>query len=68
VNRLTGVTREERERFKQRMLTVTGDDLKRVAARYLVEGRAAQATVAGAELIEAARKENPSLFSVIAPV
>jgi len=68
VNRLTGFTREERERFKQRMLTVTGDDLKRVAARYLVEGRAAQATVAGAELIEAARKENPSLFSVIAPV
>lgn len=68
VNRLTGFTREARERFKQRMLTVTGDDLKRVASHYLVADRAAQATVAGAELIEAARKEDPNLFGVIAPV
>jgi len=68
VNRLTGFTREERERFKQRMLGVTGDDLQRVAKIYLVEGRAAQATVAGADLIEAARKESPDLFAAVAPV
>ena len=68
VNRLTGFTREERERFKQRLLAVSGEDLQRVAQRYLVEGRAAEATVAGAELIDAAQKERPGLFEVVAPV
>jgi Zn-dependent M16 (insulinase) family peptidase len=68
VNRLTGFTREERERFKQRLLTVTAGDLKRVAARYLSAGSGVQATVAGAELIAAARKEQPDLFAVVAPV
>jgi hypothetical protein len=68
VNRLTGFTREERERFKQRLLAVTGEDLQRVAKTYLVEARSVQATVAGAELVEAARKERPDLFSVVAPV
>ncbi|HZQ50540.1 MAG TPA: insulinase family protein [Candidatus Dormibacteraeota bacterium] len=67
-NRLTGFTREERERFKQRMLATTGDDLQRVARTYLLEGRSAQATVAGAELVEAARRESPELFAVVAPV
>src|SRR5438045_7635609 len=68
VNRLTGFTREERERFKQRLLAVTGDDLKRDARQYLLEGHPAQATVAGAELIEAARTERPDLFAVVAPI
>jgi presequence protease len=68
VNRLTGFTREERERFKQRLLQVTGDDLKRVAKLYLVDARGVQATVAGAELIAAAQKERPDLFTVVAPV
>ncbi len=68
VNRLTGFTRQERERFKQRLLAVTGDDLKRVVQQYLAGGRWAQATVAGAELIEAARKERPDLFAVVLPV
>ncbi len=68
VNRLTGFTREERERFKQRLLAVTGADLQAVARRYLLEGRPVQATVAGAELIDAARKESPDLFEVVAPV
>jgi Zn-dependent M16 (insulinase) family peptidase len=68
VNRLTGFTREERERFKQRLLAVTGDDLQRVARHYLVEGHSAQATVAGAELVEAARTESPDLFAAVAPV
>jgi presequence protease len=68
VNRLTGFTREERERFKQRLLQVTGADLKRVAEQYLVDSRGAQATVAGAELIAAAEKERPGLFKSVAPV
>ena len=68
VNRLTGFTREERERFKQRLLQVTGDDLKRVARSYLLEGRGVQATVAGAELIAAAQKERPDLFAAVAPL
>lgn len=65
-NRSTGFTREERERFKQRLLAVTADDLRRVASAYLSGG--AQATVAGADLIEAARKERAGLFEVVAPV
>ena len=68
VNRLTGFTREERERFKKRLLEVTGVDLKRVTERYLRNGRSAQATVAGGELIAVAQKEQPGLFEVVAPV
>ena len=68
VNRLTGFTREEREKFKQRLLAVTGDDLKRVAGSYLTAGRGVQATVAGADLVAAAQKERPDLFKVVAPV
>ena len=67
-NRMTGFTRQERERFKQRLLSVTGADLRRVTAAYLASGRPVQTTVGGAELIEAARKERPGLFAVVAPV
>jgi Zn-dependent M16 (insulinase) family peptidase len=67
-NKLTGFTRQERETFKQRLLKVTEADLRRVAKTYLVGVNATQATVAGAELIEAARKERPDLFEVVAPV
>jgi presequence protease len=67
-NKLTGFTRQERETFKQRLLKVTAADLRRVAKTYLAGGNATQATVAGAELIEAARKERPDLFEVVAPV
>jgi Zn-dependent M16 (insulinase) family peptidase len=67
-NKLTGFTRQERERFKQRLLKVTAADLRRVAKTYLAAGNAMQATVAGAELIEAARKERPELFEMVAPV
>jgi Zn-dependent M16 (insulinase) family peptidase len=66
--RMTGFTRELRERFKQRLLQVTADDLRRVAHSYLADGRAVQTTVAGADLIEAARKERPNLFEVVAPI
>ena len=68
VNRLTGFTLQERERFKQRLLQVTADDLTRVSSSYLAAGRGVQATVAGAELIAAAQKEHPGLFEVVAPV
>jgi Zn-dependent M16 (insulinase) family peptidase len=68
LNRLTGFTREERETFKQRLLAVTGSDLKRVAARYLASGTGVQATVAGAELVATARRERPDLFTLVAPV
>ena len=67
-NRITGFTREERERFKQRLLEVTEDDLRRVAGAYLTVARPVQATVAGPELVEAARKERPGLFEVVAPI
>ncbi len=67
-NRLTGFTREARERFKQRLLEVTADDLRRVAHAYLMVAHPVQATVAGPELVEAARKERPDLFEVVAPI
>lgn len=67
-NRLTGFTRKERERFKQRLLKVTGADLRRGAKTFLDAGNSVQATVAGAELVEAARKERPDLFEVVAPI
>ena len=68
INRLTGFTRPEREKFKQRLLNTTAADLQRVAKSYLEQPRPIQATVAGADLIEAARKERPDLFEVVAPV
>jgi Zn-dependent M16 (insulinase) family peptidase len=68
INKLTGFTRAERERFKQRLLKVSAADLKRVAKTYLADGTPIQATVAGTDLIEAARKERPGLFEVVSPV
>ena len=67
-NRSTGFTREARERFKQRLLQVTAEDLKRVTRTYFLGAPAVQTTVAGADLIEEARKERPGLFEVVAPV
>jgi len=66
INRLTGFTRAEREKFKQRLLKATADDLRRVAKTYLNAAKPIQATVAGPELVEAARKERPTLFEVVA--
>jgi Zn-dependent M16 (insulinase) family peptidase len=67
-NKLTGFTRLERERFKERLLAVSAADLKRVAAQYLAQGRHVETTVAGPELVEAAIREHPGLFEVVAPV
>ena len=67
-NQLTGFTRAERERFKKRLLEVTAPDLQRIAATYLAPDGYVQATVAGPELVEAATRERPGLFEVVAPV
>ena len=67
-NQLTGFTRAERERFKQRLLEVTAADLRRIATTYLSRDSYAQATVAGSEMVEAAIRERPGLFEVVAPV
>jgi Zn-dependent M16 (insulinase) family peptidase len=67
-NRLTGFTRQEREKFKKRLLEITAADLRRVARTYLSSGSYVQTTVAGPELVEAATRERPGLFEVVAPV
>ena len=67
-NRATGFTRQAREVFKKRLLQVTASDLKRVTTAYLYGAPAVQTTVAGADLVEAARKERPGLFEVVAAV
>ena len=67
-NRVTGFTRAARERFKQRLLEVTADDLRRVTQTYLMAAPAVQTTVAGSDLIEAARKERPGLFELVGPL
>ncbi len=67
-NRVTGFTREERERFKNRLLHVTADDLRRVTQAYLGGGRGFQATVAGPDLVEGAQRERPGIFDRIAPI
>ena len=67
-NRSTGFTRVERERFKQRLLAVGAEDLRRVARTYLTKQNPIQSTVAGPELIQAAQREKPGLFNVVRPV
>jgi len=67
-NRATGFTRQARELFKQRLLQVSADDLRRVTRAYLLGAPAVQTTVAGADLIDAARKERPALFEVVAAI
>jgi Zn-dependent M16 (insulinase) family peptidase len=67
-NRVTGFTREERERFKGRLLQVSAEDLRRVTHTYLAGGHGFQATVAGQDLVEGARKEQPGLFETIAQI
>ncbi len=67
-NRATGFTREAREHFKQELLQVTAEDLRRVTSAYLLGAPAVQTTVAGPDLIEQARKERPALFEVVAPI
>jgi presequence protease len=67
-NQLTGFTRSEREKFKKRLLEVSAADLRRIASTYLATDGYVQTTVAGPELVEAATRERPGLFEVVAPV
>ncbi|MGO1659728.1 MAG: insulinase family protein [Marinobacter sp.] len=48
-NRLFGRSPEQRARFRERVLSVTLDDLKRVAATWLVPEKASTAVVTGPE-------------------
>src|SRR5205823_7913979 len=68
VNRLTGFTLQEREKFKHRLLNVTADDLRRVTSRYLANVPGVQGTVGGAAVIEAACTALPALFAAVEPV
>jgi Zn-dependent M16 (insulinase) family peptidase len=67
-NRATGFTRVLRERFKKRLLEVTADDLRRVTRAYFQGTPAANTTVAGSDLIEAAQREKPGLFALVGPI
>ena len=67
-NRATGFTRAARERFKQRLLSVGADDLRRVTRLYLGIPDPIRSTVAGPELVEAAMKEQPGLFKEVRPL
>lgn len=52
---LFGRSREKREAFRQRVLDVTLDDLKRVARTYLLNDQASVAIVTGAGKLESAK-------------
>jgi Zn-dependent M16 (insulinase) family peptidase len=67
-NRATGFTKQRREEFKKRLLGVSADDLRRVTRAYFLDASPVETTVAGSDLVEAARRERPSLFEVVAPV
>src|SRR5260370_39870730 len=58
VNRLTGFTLQERERFKQRLLQESAEDLRRVTSRYLANGSSVQVTDAGTALIHPSGTEH----------
>jgi Zn-dependent M16 (insulinase) family peptidase len=62
---LSGYTLERREEFKRRLLAVTGEDLKRVAGRYL-GGEAAVAVISNEALVRAANDEMGGVFEVAA--
>ena len=62
---LAGYTLEEKMRFKERMLKVTLEDLRRVGNAYL-KGEAALAVVTGEEKIREANAEMGGVFQVAA--
>jgi len=62
---LSGYTLDKKIRFKERMLKVTLEDLRRVAEQYL-KGEAALAVVTGEEKIKEANAEMGEIFQVAA--
>jgi presequence protease len=63
-NDLAGYTIEEQARFKQGVLSVTDEDLRRVAKAHLSGDGAAMATVASPAKIEEANKDLGGIFEV----
>lgn len=60
-----GYTLEQKSQFKQRLLSVTLDDLRRVATTYL-SGEAAMAVISSEEKVKEANAEMGNIFSVSA--
>lgn len=61
---LAGYTLEKKEQFKQGLLEVTEQDLRRVAETYLSNGNAAMATLGDPKKIEEANAEMGGIFEV----
>ncbi|MEO7804156.1 MAG: insulinase family protein [Actinomycetota bacterium] len=61
---IAGYTLEVQAKFKQGLLEVTTDDMKRVAAKYLTVEGAALATLGNPEAIETANEEMGGVFEV----
>lgn len=61
---LAGYTLEKKEQFKQGLLKVTEQDLRRVAETYLSNGTAAMATLGNPKKIEEANAEMGGIFEV----
>ncbi|MBW3587944.1 MAG: insulinase family protein [Actinobacteria bacterium] len=61
---LAGYTLEKKEQFKQGLLEVTEEDLRRVAETYLSNGNAAMATLGDPKKIEEANAEMGGIFEV----
>jgi hypothetical protein len=61
---LAGYTLERKAEFKQGLLNVQVEDLKRVAATHLSGGEASFATIGNPEMVEAANRELGDIFEV----
>ncbi|MDQ4143261.1 MAG: insulinase family protein [Actinomycetota bacterium] len=61
---LAGYTLERKAEFKQGLLNVGVDDLKRVASEHLAASEPSFATIGNPEMVEAANKELGEIFEV----
>ncbi|HVL80996.1 MAG TPA: insulinase family protein [Actinomycetota bacterium] len=61
---LAGYTREEQARFKEALLSTAPEDLSRVAAEHVAQGRSALGSVGNAQKIEEANAELGGLFEI----
>ncbi|MEO7803847.1 MAG: insulinase family protein [Actinomycetota bacterium] len=63
---LAGYTVELRRAFKQSVLEVGEEDLRRVADTYLAEGKAALATISNPEMVAKANEDMGNIFEISA--
>lgn len=63
---LAGYTVERREAFKQGVLRVIDEDLRRVADTYLVDKAAAMATISNPDMVKTANEEMGNIFEISA--